>query len=433
MIRIKPEMLQLAGRLADVRREALKTDGVKNWSRHHLISYEGGGYLTFMTSDNRIGVVSRLPVEGVDSPWSATIVARPFDHIAKYVNGGAYELDPCDAKVIVLRKVPFKYPLRRGEPGGPFPLLTAPPADEGSASFDPAVVERALSLLMDSNKKRDDEGGLDFCSLFEDGLIAYSDGGVLWKARGPVLPSAIHLRRGDAFRAWEWLKALEAAEVTTTMHIAAVEKDGRWSIVFWSHDRAHLLQVRSAPRSFPRRAVDGPEYEVPTVCCDVDRDTLRRRAGMSCQAPSWKLDCEFATLEDGNHVFKARFDVAGKSGGRDQLEIENWQQAEEAQQLNSRFTVGSRNLERLLHRLTSSRVKIAFHQRAHCLSVTPVPDDGNDLDAGAVVGFLRTGVPEQDQDRTTAAPADAIDTKLPSAGETGTLEALPGPAPTQIS
>jgi hypothetical protein len=255
MISIKPEMFRLAVGVGESRPEAL-TDGIKNCSRHHLLSYDGDGFLTLMTTDNRMGVVSRLPVEGADSPWSATILAQPFDHLKNYVNGGAYELGARDATAVVLQKAPFQYPFRRGDPGVAFPLLTAPPANDAAATFEPIVLERALSLLVDTSKKREDEGGLDYCSIFADGLVAFAEDGILWKARGPILPFPVNLRRADAFRLWKWLKTLSAAGVTATMHIAGVEKDGRWSFVFWTQDRAHLLQVRTAPRSFPRRAVD---------------------------------------------------------------------------------------------------------------------------------------------------------------------------------
>ena len=73
MIQFSPQGLAFAERLSGIRRNWLPSDGAKSWRRYHQLVYEGGNKLTFRTTDLRISLVSRLPVEGEDHPWECRV------------------------------------------------------------------------------------------------------------------------------------------------------------------------------------------------------------------------------------------------------------------------------------------------------------------------------------------------------------------------
>lgn len=93
MIRIASEELIFAEKLAGVRRSFKPSDGAKSWPRYHELVYEGGNKLIFRTTDLRISLVSRLPVEGEDQPWGCRVLLKNFAGQAKYAEGGRYTLD----------------------------------------------------------------------------------------------------------------------------------------------------------------------------------------------------------------------------------------------------------------------------------------------------------------------------------------------------
>lgn len=135
MIQLSPRELTFAERLSKIRRSWLPSDGAKSWPRYHQLVYEGGNKLIFRTTDLRISLVSRLPVEGGDQPWECRASQENFDHFAKFNDdGGRFTLNPSPARCLLAEKGVSRYPFFRIPVDTPFPALLAIEPDRPAAT-----------------------------------------------------------------------------------------------------------------------------------------------------------------------------------------------------------------------------------------------------------------------------------------------------------
>src|SRR5437763_4500359 len=112
MISVRPEDLRFITRLASLRRPPGPGDGKRAWVHCHELSY-ARGQLSLRTTDNRVFLEARIPATGAADPWAAVVQARGFNHIAAYLEGGCYELDPSGPAVMLLKQPNYGYPPRR--------------------------------------------------------------------------------------------------------------------------------------------------------------------------------------------------------------------------------------------------------------------------------------------------------------------------------
>lgn len=324
MIRITPETVQFAAALADVRRPPARTDGTQSWIRHHGFSYSGAGFLTFLTTDRRVGMVSRLLVDGTDNPWSATVLARSLDHVAQYLDGGSYDIDLADAGAVVLRKGQFQYPLVRSRVEQDYPQLTDPPEVPG-ATVERSDLVNALKPLVDTVERSKENNCLELCSFFEDGVVAFGEEGISWRIEGPTLPFAVSLYRPDAKRIRRWLRLIGTHSNPSEIHVAPAEgTDGRRSYVFWTADRAHMFQARAERRVFPRGTIEGRHREEALVGGMVDRELLRLRAALLNHGRHWRISCRLGTGQEEEAVLALQIGCGAEAVIVDQLRVEGW-------------------------------------------------------------------------------------------------------------
>jgi hypothetical protein len=280
MIQFSPQELAFAERLSGIRRNWLPSDGAKSWPRYHQLVYEGGNKLTFRTTDLRISLVSRLPVEGEDQPWECRAYQENFDHFAKAnEEGGRFTLNPSPTHCVLAEKGQCQYPFFRVPVDTPFPALLAMEPDRPAATIPLNKLRLALRFLATSRQERDPTCRLNICSIMPNQQVGTWNDGVFIQTEGPAVEAPINLASSDAVRLGQWVHLLHGRGETNLQIAQAVNELGKKTILVTTPNMDHRFQVLGVDRAFPTEFFTNIQAQETTIRGTLLRKELRMMAG----------------------------------------------------------------------------------------------------------------------------------------------------------
>lgn len=376
MIRISPKELNFAASLAKIRRRPTQSTGPGSAPRYHQLSYAGHPFLTFATTDMRISLVSRLPVEEQGDPWECRVAIANFESFAAIAAGGKFTLNPTSSKCVRAEKCSPREidPLRRSFLFAyPFHKQTAPtsyPCHELTETSERVVLD--LALLRDSLAftaptcgEGDLESRLDNCTIKGDGTIIAHSNGVFFRATANPTSWDVNLYRPDACRLANWLALLREYSATKIEFFSGKNSQGRPCYQFQTPDHVHSFQVVAMPRSVPADIVRHVRDEPPVICgvvsakdllaiggCFQAFENLPLKGRFTCEENQWKL--HLATTGDAPE-------------GHGSVFLEN-SQVTNFQVLSRQFLLSPVHLRIALARHRNKRLHLQYHSHPSTLT-----------------------------------------------------------------
>lgn len=114
MSKVKPEDLRLANSVVGIKECSSGATKKNFWNGVHQLE-AGGSRILLKTNDGSFWLRWTIPLEGEIVPFKALISHAAFEHAAKYLDGGSFELQRGE-RVLTLMKEQLRYPMREENP-----------------------------------------------------------------------------------------------------------------------------------------------------------------------------------------------------------------------------------------------------------------------------------------------------------------------------
>jgi hypothetical protein len=204
MLRIRPTDLKQCSDLMQLRRAPEVFDGKCSWKNCYAVKYETGDNILVGATDQKITVVSRVPVSGESPPWEATVNCKGFNALAQYGGSRSYDVDPTDP--IVVTKAPvFQYPIFHVNVVGQFPWDMPGGEQVDQALLDADLLRLVLKTLVGAGRPSDPKSPTSICSFYKDIAICGTDD-VYYSVPNPGLSFEMHLSQEIAQLVCNWIK-----------------------------------------------------------------------------------------------------------------------------------------------------------------------------------------------------------------------------------
>lgn len=393
MIEVQPELLGFASRIAQIRKAPAETDGARSWCRHYGLAYDGADVLTVTSTDNRLVLVSRVPVVGRAESWSAIIESSRFDHV-RFLRGGRYKIGVQGRRLFLGKENQrLRFPLADQPPGTAYPLANVSLQGTQPITVSSNGFRAVLRFLTLGSGAGGAENPSQVLSYFRDGQAMTNLRSVYLVMVEGSIAFDIDLYRQDAKRIYKWLDLATrgGAERSEALEIVRFQDtNGRHYYRVCDGHRRHTLYCPAARAPFPRQGIDLIRSAGATIACHLDRDqVLQLSRFVGARSRSQRLVCSFITEGADDWTLHVEDSEAPnqRSGGPIPAIPVGTPAPETAA---SRFEVGARNLYQALRRFRPGQILLRYLPQVSYLSI-----QGQPLGAGEVSGrrseaFIRT-------------------------------------------
>lgn len=397
MIDISPRELNFAAALGRVRRRPSLSAGAANALRYHQLSYDGGPHLTFATTDFRVSMVSRLPVEGQDDPWECRVPFDNFNAFASNAQGGKLTLNSGSPKCVRAEKwSPKEIDALRREFFSTYPFhrtqsTTSYPCHELVEVTRTVVVRRAtlrdaLAFAAPATGEADSDTRLNTCTITAAGEVVAYSGRVFFRAAADPPGFDLNLPVPDAGRLGAWLALIDQTPQAEIEVATGADAQGRVCHQFRTPDQAHSFRMITVPRAVPSEFVQAARQEPPAISGTVPGRMLDEIANLFRHYESSPLRCRFLR---GPNQWRLQLSTTGDAPeGGGVLVLEDCQVADE-KAAETPLLLSAVHLHHALDRHRSGPLLLSYLPRARTLSLTDNQPASRHHAASGHQSFLR--------------------------------------------
>jgi len=298
-VKVKPQHLKLANKVAGVKDSSASTAKKFYWSGVHKLKVDGNN-LVLMSHDGNFWLEWYMPTEDAPIEMDTIIQAEPFDYAARYLDGGSLDITR-EGGIVTLHKGQLNYRLRE-ESHQQYPT---PEPGENPITWvgDSAIFAKALKYVIQF---------IDETNSSQDKSVAtlYHDDKTLW-AGHPKRMGIVHGLEAAATMSFKAKGAKVVAEFLSSISDKVQITVTNRNYTFYDPAGKHKLIISAENGRFPKVTQNiGPMLKETVI---VDRKMLLTRAKLYAGAMQQGSDRLNLYFRGTSHNASLRISTPGET------------------------------------------------------------------------------------------------------------------------